>query len=61
MGDGVILASYPDFLALGIIVLLCVLVACGVNSSNKFNIAFALINVAVVGFIIITGKLLFYS
>nr|XP_039271317.1 cationic amino acid transporter 4-like isoform X1 [Styela clava] len=55
MGDGVILASYPDFLALGIIVLLCVLVACGVNSSNKFNIAFALINVAVVGFIIITG------
>lgn len=59
MGDGTIVATYPDFLATAIIIVLCILVGCGVASSNKFNIIFALINMGMVAFIVVTGNFAF--
>ena len=48
---GGLLATYPDFLAGALIILLTVVVAFGVKISSKFNIFFASLNLCVIIFI----------
>ncbi|XP_078494501.1 cationic amino acid transporter 4-like [Ciona intestinalis] len=51
-------ASYPDFLAVGIIFVLGTVLLCGVKLSSKVNIVIAIINILVILFIISTGMYL---
>uniref|UniRef100_F6XYD9 Cationic amino acid transporter C-terminal domain-containing protein n=1 Tax=Ciona intestinalis TaxID=7719 RepID=F6XYD9_CIOIN len=51
-------ASYPDFLAVGIILVFGIVLLCGVKLSSKVNIVIAIINILVILFIITTGMYL---
>ncbi|XP_013773608.1 cationic amino acid transporter 2-like [Limulus polyphemus] len=49
------ISAYPDFLALGITLLLTVMLAVGVKESSRFNNVFTVLNLAVVLFAVIAG------
>ena len=50
--DGKFLASYPDFLAVLLVIIFTIILIFGVKLSSKINIAIALINISVITFII---------
>ncbi|XP_053209004.1 high affinity cationic amino acid transporter 1-like isoform X2 [Panonychus citri] len=50
------MSAYPDFLALGITLLLTVMLAIGVKESTRFNSVFTFINLSIVVFVIVCGS-----
>jgi len=57
LGNGPPLGEYPDFVAASVVIVLCLLVATGAESSTRFNIFLAIINICVVVFIIVSGEI----
>nr|CAB3266328.1 cationic amino acid transporter 4-like [Phallusia mammillata] len=55
---GGLVADYPDFLAVGLVAILTIIVALGVKLSSKVNIVFAALNLVVILFIFSTGMYL---
>ena len=51
------LASYPDFFAASLIVIITILLIIGVTESSLLNSIFTLTNLAIVLFIFITGAI----
>ena len=49
------LASYPDWTAFTITILLSLLLGLGVKESTKFNTILTLLNVAVIAFVLVGG------
>jgi len=50
-----VLSSYPDFIAVAVVVVLTVVVALGVQCSTRFTTVFVIINVSVLSFVTVCG------
>jgi len=48
---GGLIATYPDFLAVGVVIALTLVVASGVKLTSKFNMVFVILNLTVILFI----------
>lgn len=57
---GGLLATYPDFIAAALVMVLSIIVAYGVKISSKFNIFFAVLNLSVIVFIISKFQIFFF-
>ncbi|XP_076811393.1 cationic amino acid transporter 4-like [Clavelina lepadiformis] len=55
---GGFIATYPDFLAGGVVILMTIIIACGVKLSSKLNIVFATLNLTVILFVFCSGMYL---